>query len=176
MQLAPPSPEHSQEAQPGGASKAKRKVKTSESKEPSETAEVVAQVDTTTEPTVAATVDDKPQATPASPLQNSPNIVKKESIGGPLEHSSVLAKPAAQLVEDGEEGKRLFSETRRMLQLHHEHAMTLTELVERFKRNEDPTLPTAEQLYQLLTKFNTKEGGTGTGGRTTKIMQVLIVR
>ena len=174
MQLAPPSHESSQGAQPSEASKAKRKVTTSESKEPSET-EVVAQVDTTTEPTVAATVDDKPQATPASPLQKSPNIVKKESIGGPLEHSSVLAKPAAQL-EDGEEGKRLFSETRRMLQLHHEHAMTLAELVERFRRNEDPTLPTAEQLYQLLVKFNTKEGGTGTGGRTTKIMQVLIVR
>lgn len=151
-------------------------MKTSESKEPSETAEVVAQVDTITEPAVMPVVDDKPQATPASPLQNSPNIVKKESIGGPLEHSSVLAKPAAQF-EDGEEGKRLFSETRRMLQLHHEHAMTLAELVERFKRNEDPTLPTAEQLYQLLVKFNTKEGGTGTGGgRTTKIMQVLIVR
>ena len=173
MQLVPPSPERPQEAQPDGASKAKRKVKTSESKEPSET-EVMTKVDTITEPVVTATVDDKPQALPASPLQKSPNILKKESIGAPLEHLFVSTKPVAQL-EDSEEGKRLFSETRRMLQLHHEHAMTLAELVERFRRNEDPSLPTADQLYQLLTKFNAKEGGTG-GGRTTKIMQVLIIR
>jgi hypothetical protein len=148
-------------------------VKTSESKEPSEIE--VAQADTKTERTVAATVDDKPQTAPASPLQKSPNIVKKESIGGTLEHSSVLAKPVALLEDGGEEGKRLFSETRRMLQLHHEHAMTLAELVERFRRNEDPSLPTAEQLYQLLTKFNAKETGSG-GVRIAKIMQVLTIR
>ena len=143
-------------------------MKTSESKEQSETE--VAQVDTKMEPTVTAAVDDKQPSAPASPVGKSQSTVKEESVGGVPEHSSVLAKPVAQL-EDGDEGKRLFSETKRMLQLHHEHAMTLAELVERFKKNEDPSLPTAEQLYQLLTRFNTKEGGSG-GGRIAKILQV----
>ena len=87
-------------------------MKTSESKEQSETE--VAQVDTKTEPAVTATVDAKPHTAPASPVGKSQSIVKKESIGDIPEHSSVLTKPVAQL-EDSEEGKRPFSETRQML-------------------------------------------------------------
>ena len=47
-------------------------------------------------------------------------------------------------------------------------------LAERFKKNEDPSLPTAEQLYQLLTKFNAKDGSGG-GVRVTKVLQVLTI-
>ena len=167
MQLAPPSPEG---AQQGGASKGKRKAKTSESKEQSETE--VAPVDTKREPTVTATVDDKPHIAPDSPVGKSQSTMKMESIDDISEPPSVLTKPVAPL-EDSDEGKRLFSETRRMLQLHHEHAMTLAELVERFKKNEDPSLPTAEQLYRSLTKFNNEKEGGSTGVRIAKILQVL---
>ena len=119
------------------------------------------------------TVDDKLHTAhaPASPVGKYQSAVKKEAISDVSEHLPVLTKPEAQLEDDEKEGKRLFSETRRMLQLHHEHAMTLAELVERFRENEEPSLPTAEQLYQQLTKFNAKEGGSG-GGKTAKILQV----
>ena len=100
--------------------------------------------------------------------------MEKEAVSDDAERSFVLTKPDPQLEDSEKEGKRLFSETRRMLQLHHEHAMTLAELVERFKENEDPSLPTAEQLYQLLTEFNVKEGGSG-GGKIAKILQVNVL-
>lgn len=77
--------------------------------------------------------------------------------------------PAQENTEKRE--KRLFSETRRLLQLHSEHAMTLAELVEKFRENEEPSQPSAEQLYQLLTKFNVKEQGIG-GVKPSKTLQV----
>ena len=115
------------------------------------------------------TVDDKLHTAhapaPPSPVGKSQNSVKEEATSDVSDHSPVFAKPEDQFEDDEKEGKRLFSETRRMLQLHHEHAMTLAELVERFKENEEPSLPTAEQLHQQLTKFNAKEGG----GKTLQV-------
>ena len=49
-----------------------------------------------------------------------------------------------------DEGKRLVNETRRMLLLHQEHAMTLTELLEGFQRQEEPTNLTIQSLYRQL--------------------------
>ena len=88
--------------------------------------------------------------------------------------TTVSGPPSAVVLapEDIEkEERRLFSETRRLLQLHSEHAMTLAELVEKFRENEDPFQPSAERLYRLLTKFNDKEGGTG-GVKPSKSLQV----
>lgn len=76
------------------------------------------------------------------------------------------------LTEDSEsQEKRLFSETRRLLQLHTEHAMTLAELVEKFKEVDEPSQPSSEKLYHLLNKFNVKEVSHGSK-KPTKVLQV----
>ena len=59
------------------------------------------------------------------------------------------------------EAKRLCSESHRLLMMHPEHAMTLTELLDYFKSSEDPANPTADQLYHALVKHNKKAGGSG---------------
>ena len=53
-------------------------------------------------------------------------------------------------MEEGDEGKRMVNETRRMLLTHQEHAMTLTELVESFHAQEDPSNITDQTLYRYL--------------------------
>jgi len=53
-------------------------------------------------------------------------------------------------IEEGDEGKRMVNETRRLLLLHQEHAMTLTELVDGFQAQEDPSNISVQTLYRYL--------------------------
>ena len=146
-------------------------MKLSESKEQSESEAEGTQADSKLEPAAVNTtpVEHRVLATaPASPFGKSQSNEAKEGISVVSGPSTDLSKSETRLEEREKEEKRFFSETRRMLQLHHEHAMTLAELVEKFKEEEDPSLPTAEELYQLLTKFNAREGSSG----SAKILQV----
>ena len=53
-------------------------------------------------------------------------------------------------MEEGDEGKRMVNETRRLLLLHQEHAMTLMELVDSFQTQEDPGNISVQILYRYL--------------------------
>ena len=104
-----------------------------------------------------------------------PSVVTQPNQSTVVSLTNTVAEPptvvvAAQEVTEKKE-RRLFSETRRLLQLHSEHAMTLAELVEKFRENEEPSQPSAEQLYHLLTKFNVKEEGI-VGVKPSNILQV----
>ena len=108
------------------------------------------------------------QTTPALPpvTAQQPNSTEHPSVS-----TTSVIPPVAQLEESEKESKRLFSETRRLLQLHCEHAMTLAELVERFKENVEPSQPSMEKLYQVLTKHNVKDDGHGSW-KPAKVLQV----
>ena len=60
--------------------------------------------------------------------------------------------------EDEKVSQRLCSETHRMLLSHHEHAMTVSELVAGFMASGDPAEPTAEELIVHLKKSSGKKG------------------
>ena len=107
-----------------------------------------------------------------STLVSQPSVVTQSTVVRPTTTVAGPPTAVAPAQEDIEkEERRLFSETRRLLQLHSEHAMTLAELVEKFRENEEPSQPSAEHLYQLLTKFNVKKEGIG-GVKPSKILQV----
>ena len=69
------------------------------------------------------------------------------------------------------DSQRLASETHRLLQCHHEHAMTVSELVQSFKEAEDPISPGPEVLNLCLHKHNVKKGGS----KSPSIFQVMDV-
>ena len=108
------------------------------------------------------------QTTPALPpvTAQQPNSTEHPPVS-----TTSVSPPVAQLEDSEKESKRLFSETRRLLQLHCEHAMTLAELVERFKENAEPSQPSMEKLYQVLTKHNVKDDGQGSW-KPAKVLQV----
>ena len=70
--------------------------------------------------------------------------------------SETKKTPPVSPVKDAE---RLSSETKRLLLGHSEHALTLSELVESFRESRDPARPTAEMLYESLSKHNTRSAG-----------------
>lgn len=73
-------------------------------------------------------------------------VAKNDDCESTCSTSSSGIDSAAQ--ED--EGKRLMNETRRLLLMHQEHAMTLTELLESFQHQEEPTNLTVQSLYKRL--------------------------
>ena len=85
------------------------------------------------------------------------------SSSGAVEGSSNLpntTKEESSLLRLGDkESQRLASETQRLLQCHHEHAMTVSELVQSFKEAEDPASPQPEELNLCLHKHNVRRGG-----------------
>ena len=70
---------------------------------------------------------------------------------------------------EDKDSQRLSSETHRLLQCHHEHAMTVSELVQSFKEAEDPLSPEPEVLHLCLHKHNVKKGGS----KSPSIFQVM---
>ena len=70
---------------------------------------------------------------------------------------------------EDKDSQRLASETHRLLQCHHEHAMTVSELVQSFKEAEDPLSPEPEVLHLCLHKHNVKKGGS----KSPSIFQVV---
>ena len=70
-------------------------------------------------------------------------------------NSPTFPSGPALTVKDAE---RLSSETKRILLCNHEHALTLSELVDCFREAQDPATPTVDQLYNSLTTFNVKGG------------------
>ena len=122
------------------------------------------------QPTSPAPKTIPPQPTAASPetAPAQPLVTAKQPNA---ERPPVSTSYVDSLEGIEKEGKRLFTETRQLLQLHSEHAMTLSELVERFTESGEPSRPSMEKLYQLLTKFNVKEDGQG-NWKPTKVLQV----
>lgn len=88
--------------------------------------------------------DDMPALVSVSPskVKDKPSEMKKS--------------PPISPVKDAE---RLSSETKRLLLGHSEHALTLSELVETFREAKDPAKPSAEMLYESLSKYNTRAAG-----------------
>ena len=80
-------------------------------------------------------------------------VVKKRLFDDPQPNIDV---PSASVQE--EDGKRLCSETRRLLLCHPEHAMTLTEMAEYFCDVGDPSNPTPQSLLDALNRFNGNAG------------------
>lgn len=85
-----------------------------------------------------------------------PELVEDASVAK-SDSGSTCSSNGVESVAQEEEGKRLVNEVRRILLLHPEHAMTLTELLEAFVRQEDPATPTVQSLYRHL---ETMDGAT----------------
>lgn len=142
----------------------------SDSKEQSEPKET--QPDIKTEPAEKAATDNE-MPPPQQDLPAAVSVKGDQDTSNSVVEHIVVAQSDVRLEDNEKEARRLFSETRRLLQLDPEHAMTLAELVDRFRENEDPCQPSSEQLYQVLTKFNVKDGTSG-GGKPAKHFQVRI--
>lgn len=142
----------------------------SDSKEQSEPKET--QPDIKTEPAEKAATDNE-MPPPQQDLPAAVSVKGDQDTSNSVVEHIVVAQSDVRLEDNEKEARRLFSETRRLLQLDPEHAMTLAELVDRFRENEDPCQPSSEQFYQVLTKFNVKDGTSG-GGKPAKHFQVRI--
>ena len=121
-------------------------------------------------------------SSPTAMVAQSTTITQPSVMTQPIQSTvvsptGVMAEPTPATQPDTEQedpekrGRRLFSETRRLLQINSEHAMTLAELVDKFKENEEPSQLSMEQLYQLLSRFNVTETGFG-GAKPSKGLQV----
>ena len=138
-------------------------------------------------PTQHLTHPHTPPTPPASPLPSAPPLSTIMSLSGgssnaagdgdgcsgpvigSTEHSDKGEGSIGSVLHLNEkESQRLASETQRLLLCHHEHAMTVSELVLSFTEAGDPARPSAEELHLCLHKHNVRRGGA----KSPRIFQV----
>ena len=102
-----------------------------------------------------------PTAVTQAAAMTTPTIVNPPT--AVIAQPAVAGQSSAPREVSDSDGRRLFSESRRLLQIHHEHAMTLMELVVKFKECKEPIEQSSEELYHVLMKHNTKDTSSGSG-------------
>ena len=117
----------------------------------------------------------KQQPSPPPPPRPPPPPAPAAAVAAAASTSSSDSLGLLSHVSDAD-SNRVFSETNRLLLCHHEHAMTLSELFERFQAQEEDALVLSVELLHLCLEKHNAKGTSMTAGRGARGPKKLQVR